>query len=156
MTNDVELLAVLQRHGVPVVVVGGHAVNFHGFTRATEDLDVVWIRSAKSEEDLLNALTEVDAKYIGKEIDPATKIEKVYAVTLPYIQANHLMLVTTRFGFLDLFDYVPGLPAEDPQQLLDSSVVESGVRYVSLDWLRKLKTASGRPKDLLDLQNLPE
>jgi len=156
MTNDLELLAVLQRHGVAVVVVGGHAVNFHGFTRATEDLDVVWIRSAKSEEDLLNALREVDAKYIGKEIDPATKVEKVYGVTLPYIQANHLMLLTTRFGFLDLFDYVPGLPAEDPKRLLDSSVVESGIRYVSLEWLRKLKSASGRPKDLLDLQNLPE
>jgi hypothetical protein len=30
-----------------------------------------------------------------------------------------------------------------------------GVRFASLDWLRRMKQAAGRPKDLLDLENLP-
>jgi peptidoglycan/xylan/chitin deacetylase (PgdA/CDA1 family) len=37
MTPEFHVFDVLQRHGVPFVVVGGHAVNFHGFIRATED-----------------------------------------------------------------------------------------------------------------------
>jgi hypothetical protein len=31
-----------------------------------------------------------------------------------------------------------------------------GVRFASLEWLRRMKQAAGRPKDLLDLENLPE
>jgi hypothetical protein len=49
MTPDFRLFDVLSRHGVPFVVVGGHAVNFHGFIRATEDTDVLWIRSPAAE-----------------------------------------------------------------------------------------------------------
>jgi len=49
MPPDLELLDVLRRHGVPFVVVGGHAVNVHGYRRATEDTDVVWPRSPAAE-----------------------------------------------------------------------------------------------------------
>jgi hypothetical protein len=66
------------------------------------------------------------------------------------------MKLITRLGFLDLCDYVPGVPQENPQSLLGSAVEAGGLKYVSLEWLRRLKQASGRPKDLLDLQNLPE
>jgi hypothetical protein len=37
MTPEFRVFDVLQRHGVPCVVVGGHAVNFHGFIRAASD-----------------------------------------------------------------------------------------------------------------------
>jgi hypothetical protein len=156
MSDELELFRLLERHQVPFVVVGGHAVNFHGFARVTEDTDVVWIRSAEGEQTMLRALTEVDAKYIGDEIDPATKIERTYPVTLPFIQASPLMMLWTKFGFLDLFDYIPGFPQEDVRQLFSSSVLTEGIRYVSLEWLRRMKHAAGRSKDQIDLQNLPD
>lgn len=155
MTRDFELLDVLRRHGIPFVTIGGHAVYFHGYERLTEDTDVVWLRSPQAEQSLLTALTEVHAQYIGKDIDPATGIERMYPVTPSFIQVSHLMMLWTNHGFLDLFDYIPGLPAEDVQQLLDSSVEADGIRYASLDWLRRMKRVSGRTKDLLDLENLP-
>jgi hypothetical protein len=156
MTGDFEILDVLRRHGIPFVAIGGHAVYFHGYERLTEDTDVVWIRTPRTEDSLLMALTEVDAHYIGKNIDPATEIERMYPVTLPFIRASRLMMLWTKHGFLDLFDYIPGLATEGVQQLLDSSVEADGIRYASLDWLRRMKRASGRTKDLLDLENLPE
>jgi hypothetical protein len=58
-------------------------------------------------------------------------------------------------GFLDLFDYVPGYPNEAVASLFESSHVVEGIRFVSLEWLRRLKAAAGRPRDLLDLENLP-
>jgi len=156
MARDFELLDALGRHGVPFVTVGGHAVYFHGFERLTEDTDVVWLRSPQAEQSLLAALTEVNAQYIGKEIDPATRIERTYPVTLPFIQASHLMMLWTKHGFLDLFDYIPGFPLENVQTLFDSKVEADGIHYASLNWLRKMKKAAGRTKDLLDLENLPE
>jgi hypothetical protein len=156
MADNREILGVLQRHRVPFVVIGAHAVNFHGYGRATEDTDIVWIRSQETERSLTNALAEIDAGYIGDELDPATGIERTYPVTLAYVQSSHLMMLATRMGFLDLFDYVPGLPHEDVGQLLATSVESDGVRYASLEWLRKMKQASGRSKDRIDLENLPE
>jgi hypothetical protein len=155
MGDDYQILTILGRHGVPVVIVGAHAVNFHGYGRAGENIDVVWLRTPEAEQSLLQALIEVDARYIGDETDPATGLERMHPVTLPYIQAQRLMMLCTRHGFLDLFDYVPGIPQQDVADLFASSVESNGLRYVSLQWLRKMKEASGRGKDLLDLENLP-
>ena len=156
MPPDFEILQSLKRHGIPFVIVGGHAVNFHGYRRATEDTDAVWLRSPEQEEALLKALTEIGARYIGTEIDPATGIERTFPVTLPWIRTTRLMMLYTKHGFLDLFDYVPGLPSEDPNVLITSGVEVDGLRFARLDWLRRMKQAAGRAKDALDLENLPE
>ena len=156
MPGEKELFSVLCRHNVPFVVIGGHAVNYHGYGRSTEDVDVLWIRSPESEQSLYAALTELDAAFIGDEVDPATGLERTVPVTFPFIRSTRLMMLITRHGFLDLFDYVPGVPQEDPHALLQSAVDSGGLKFVSLPWLRRLKSASGRPKDLLDLQNLPD
>ena len=155
MTPEFRVFEVLRRHDVPFVVVGGHAVTFHGFIRATEDTDVLWIRSPAAEESLLNALEEIAAEYIGNEIDPATGIERTHPVTASFVRAERLMMLCTTVGFLDLFDYVPGYPAVPVATVWETGVELDGIRFASLEWLRKLKQAAGRPKDLLDLENLP-
>jgi hypothetical protein len=155
MTPDFHVFDVLTRHGVPFVVVGGHAVNFHGFIRATEVTDVLWIRSPAAEASLLRALDEIAAEYIGDEIDPATGIERTHPVTASFIRAKRLMMLCTTAGFLDLFDYVPEYPAVPVTTVWETGVELDGIRFASLEWLRKLKQAAGRPKDLLDLENLP-
>lgn len=156
MASELEIFDALRRHKVPFVVIGGHAVNFHGYGRLTEDTDVVWLRSPQTEQSLLLALSEIEAQYIGSEIDPHTRLERTYPVTLPFIGSNHLMMLLTRHGFLDLFDHIPGLPAEEVRQLFESSVEVEQICYASLGWLRRMKTAAGRSKDALDLENLPE
>jgi hypothetical protein len=156
MAPDVRLLDVLTRHGVPFVVVGGHAVNFHGVLRTTEDTDLLWIRSPAAEASLLAALQELDACFIGDDIDAATGIERTHPVTNAYLEAERLMMLCTNAGFLDLFDYVPGLPQTPVASVWEAAIDLDGVRFVSLDWLRRMKQAAGRPKDLLDLENLPD
>ena len=100
-------------------------------------------------------LSDLDARYIGSEIDPATKLEKTFPITLPYIQSSKLMMLTTRHGFLDLFDYVPGHPSQDVSTLFLASIEVNGMRFASLDWLRKMKETTNREKDRIDLKNLP-
>ncbi|MCH8043251.1 MAG: hypothetical protein IID44_05985 [Planctomycetes bacterium] len=154
--NPFQLIDTLRCHDVPLVIIGGHAVTFHGYVRATEDTDIVFQRSAEAERSLLQALTSINAHWIGDEIDRKTGIEKTHAVTIEYIQRTHLMMLTTDIGFLDVFDYIPGFPGETVEQLFASAVEQGSHRYVSLAWLRKMKSAASRPKDRLDLENLPE
>jgi hypothetical protein len=156
MAPDLRVLEVLTRHAVPFVVIGGHAVNVHGSLRNTEDTDVIWLRSPEAEVNLMGALEELDAHFIGTEIDPATGIERLHAVTAGFIRAERLMMLCTSAGFLDLFDYVPGFPEEPVTSVWETAVQVGQVRFASLAWLRRMKQAAGRPKDLLDLENLPE
>jgi len=149
------LIDVLTKHNVPLVIIGGHAVSFHGYLRATEDIDVVIHRSSEAESALLAALSEVNACWIANEMDPATGIERTVPVTLEYIRASRLLMLVTDWGFLDIFDFIPGYPHEAVEQLFVSAVESGGRRFASLDWLRKMKLAAGRAKDQLDLENLP-
>lgn len=150
-----EFPALLDRHGVRYVIIGGHALNVHAAPRATEDIDIVWQRSAESERSLAAALAEANAFWISNDQDPATGLERLVPVSPAYVGAEHLMMLLTDYGFVDLFDYIPGFPSENTRELFDTSIEVSGRRYASVQWLRKMKQASGRPKDLLDLEKLP-
>ena len=106
------------------MLVGAYAVIYHTQPRATADVDVVWLRSSESERRLLAALEEVHAGYLSKHIDPATGIERVVPVSLPYIQATHLMMLWSDFGFIDLFDFDPADPALPVEELFARRVVD--------------------------------
>lgn len=149
------LIDILIKHDVPFVIIGGHAVAHHGYVRATEDADVVFLRSADAEAALYNALVELNARWIGNEIDPETGIEYTYPVSPEYIRGTHLMMLLTDAGFLDIFDFIPGHPNDPVDELFASSNESGGRRFVSLQWLRRMKQAAGRRKDRLDLDNLP-
>ena len=153
---QIEILLALDRHRVPYVLVGGQAVYAHGFRRETEDVDIIWLRSPKSEQALLAALTELKAAYLTNERDPTTGLEKEVPVSLAYIRAHHLMMLWTRNGFLDIFTYIPGLPEEDVNQIFQTAIEVDGRKFASLSWLRRMKEKAGRNKDRLDLENLPE
>jgi hypothetical protein len=155
MAPDLDVFEVLNRHGVPFVVIGGHAVCVHGYVRSTEDTDVLWIRSPANEASLLNALEELHAHYIGSDIDPATGIERTHPVNASFVQSQSLMMLVTDAGFLDLFDFVPSLPDVPVTEVAESSLHVNGVSFASLEWLRRMKAASGRPQDLIDLERLP-
>ena len=64
MTPDYErqkqILSQLQSAGIPFVIVGGHAVAFHGYMRTTEDVDAVWLRSTDADAALLRVLEELE------------------------------------------------------------------------------------------------
>lgn len=150
------LIDVLIKHDVPFVIVGGHAVTYHGYVRATEDTDLVFLRTDEAEASLYTALTELNACWIGSEIDRETGLEHTYPVSLEYIRGTHLMMLVTDYGFLDIFDYIPGHPSEPVGDLFASSSQTGGRRFVSLQWLRRMKEAAGRPRDRIDLENLPD
>lgn len=153
--DPLELFQQLSAAGVPFIIIGGHAVSFHGFIRATEDSDIVFQRTSMSELNLLKALQELDARWISPDRDSTTNLERLIPISLSYIQSQHLMMLSTKSGFLDIYDYIPGFPDLPVEQLWNDGVECDGLRFVSLQWLRRLKQKAARPKDHEDLENLP-
>lgn len=153
--DPLNVFQLLARAGVRFVIIGGHAVVFHGYVRTTEDADVIFERSPASEAALLEALESIHACWISDECDPATGQERLVPVSLPYVRSKHLMMLTTDLGFLDLYDYIPGFPATPVADVFSDSIKLDDLPFVSLHWLRKLKQAAGRHKDLDDLEHLP-
>lgn len=153
--NWLAFIERLRERGIRFAIIGGHAVNFYGYVRATEDLDIIFERSDASERELLKVLEEFQAFYIGDEIDPSTRLEFIYPVSLAYIRSQSLLMIGTSFGYVDIFDFVPGLPEDSLDECLRSAELTDGKPYVSLDWLKKIKRASDRPRDRNDLEHLP-
>jgi hypothetical protein len=144
---------LIQNH-VPVVIIGGHAVNFHGHIRATEDVDLIYRRTPHSVPALFNVLRDANAFRIGTEIDPATGIERTHPVTLADIENNRVLMLGSDHGYIDLFDFIPGLPDEPLDDLFATAINAGGRPFASLEWLKRMKVAAGRPRDLEDLKYL--
>ncbi|MCA9126696.1 MAG: hypothetical protein KDB22_06415 [Planctomycetales bacterium] len=158
MSQDDPLAAVdmLVAAGIHLAVIGGHAVNVHGYLRATEDIDIIFLRRPETEIRLFEVLNELEAYYIGDEIDPATSIELTHQITPDFVSSHHLMMLGSRLGYIDLFDFVPGLPDVRPEDVIGSAINVLGRPFTNLHWLRRMKLAANRPQDRLDLENLPE
>jgi hypothetical protein len=140
------ILRVLNDHNVDYVVVGGFAVAAHGVIRATADLDVVVEKSWQNAGRLATALERLDAHDATGAHTPLT--QEVLAR-----RADRKL--QTRYGTLHILHEVPGAPdyrsLQPPERVSIEGLV---VSVATLEVLRRMKRAAGRPKDELDLAEL--
>lgn len=149
-------LRILTQHKVPFVTIGGHAVAAHGYVRATEDTDIIFHRTPESERALMAALHELNARWISDEIDPETKVERQIPVSLGFLQSRRVCLLITDYGFLDIFDHVPGNAGLGVEDVIRSAIIIDGIPFASREALIAMKKAAGRPRDALDLERLAD
>jgi len=144
LTNDFkEFLQCLNDQNVEFLVIGGHAVAFYGYPRATSDLDV-WIAL-----DATNAASIVVAlKTFGfdiPELRPEMFLQKDRVIRMG-IAPNRIEIQTGIDGVSFTECYANKVAAK-----LDGI----SVFFIALSDLKRNKRASGRNKDLADLDNLP-
>ncbi len=94
-----DALAILAKHGVELVVVGGVAAVLNGAPLATFDLDVVHARSPENLERLVAALNDLEAHYR----DPGGRDLRPELSTLAG-DGHHLLL--TRCGPVDVLGQI--------------------------------------------------
>ena len=146
-----EIIRVLVEHGVDFVVIGGVAVQAHGYIRLTHDLDVI-VRP-----DILNA-TRLSEALIDLEAELRT------AGTLKISNPHQLrrapqVPVLTRAGPLDVVnvEHVAGAP-RSYDALQDAALVVNldglDVQVAGLSDLIRMKRAAGREHDLADIEAL--
>jgi len=139
------LLGCFQQHQVRYLIVGGLAVNRYGFHRSTGDVDLYLEDSPGNRDALIRAL---DAAGYGH-------FEALR--TLP-LQAGYCEIMMDDGLYADLMADIPGLDASCFDEYLQAATVETvggvTIRYIGYEHLLQNKKATGRPKDLLDIEEL--
>jgi len=138
-----EFLQLLNKHDVRYLLIGGYAVAYHGYPRATVDMDI-WIAiERRNAERVVLALREFGFDLPELKAPLFLEPEKVIRMGVPPLR---LELLTTLSGVA--FDECYANRVVD---VVDGVKVD----FISLDDLKHNKAASGRYKDLNDLENLP-
>jgi predicted nucleotidyltransferase len=137
-----ELLSLFRHHGVRYVVVGGHAVNYYGYVRATQDIDVLVYPSADNAKRIMLALN--DFGFGGAGIPQPLFEEQRGAVHLGEAP-NRIDLLTSLKGVSNdtIFD--------DARRVEIEGLT---VDLISLESLLTVKRCSDRPRDQADADEL--
>jgi hypothetical protein len=138
-----EFLRLLNLNQVEYLLVGGYAVGYHGYPRATADMDIWISTSPLNGEKLVTVLKEFgfDLPELSPELFKDKN--KVIRMGLPPIR-------------IELITDIDGVSFEDCylSRIIDE-LDGMKVNLIDLDHLKINKRASGRYKDLNDLEHLP-
>ena len=143
-----ELFAVtdaLNAKGIDYAICGGLAVVIHGYPRLTQDIDI--LVQEQNLNKIADAVSEIGYQIksgiipfdIGKETE-----RKIFRIT-KFEQAEHLTLDLMLVG-----PFLKEVWNNREQHELEGHMLQ----VVSLDGLRKMKRAAGRPRDIDDLEHL--
>jgi predicted nucleotidyltransferase len=136
-----EFLRLLNSNEVEYLIVGGYAVNYYGFARATADLDI-WIAiESRNAERLARVLHQFG--FLKAQADTFLEPRKVIRMGVPPVR---LEILTSISGVDFASCYAQRVTVE-----LDGI----SANLIALDDLKKNKRATGRLKDRLDLEELP-
>lgn len=138
-----EFLQLLNSKGVEYLLVGGHAVAYFGYPRPTGDLDIWLAMSPENAEQVVEALSEFGfaTQNLRREL---------------FLKENQIVQMGVPPMRIDLLTTISGLNfAECYSRHISAEIDDITVAMISLDDLKTNKAASGRHKDLDDLENLP-
>jgi len=138
-----EFLRLLHEKEVEYLLIGGYAVGYYGYPRATQDLDI-WISTAP---DNAKKMVEV-LKAFGFQT-PDINIDL-------FSQEDHIIRMGIPPMRIEVLTEISGVDFEScyKERLIDR-MDDQQVYLIGLDQLKKNKEASGRYKDLDDLEHLP-
>jgi hypothetical protein len=155
MTPFEEVFAALQSVGARYVVVGGVAVNLHGYQRFTKDLDLVVELVPHNTRLALQALQGLGYKpgipvkasdFIDPQIRASWSRDKGMVVFQMYSDRSRVTV--------DIFVEHP-LPFEALWSQADRVELPSAtVRIASIEHLTQMKRDAGRPLDMIDIEEL--
>lgn len=138
-----DFLTCLNEAGVEYLLVGGHAVAYHGYFRPTRDMDVWVAVSVENADRLVNAINA----FFGGHLEGVTREW--------FLDRENV----TRFGAVpNLIEILPKVSGGDFQQAYARRVTDTvdgqPVKLISREDLMANKKASARLKDLADVEQL--
>lgn len=133
----------LAARGAEYLVVGGYAVGWHGYPRSTGDLDVWVSRRDPNPERVAAAIRDFGFDVPDLTADLFREPDRLVRMGNPPLR-------------IEVMTSISGVDFEDCWRERDEAVVDGQtIPLISLRHLRLNKKASGRFKDLADLENLP-
>ena len=138
-----EFLQLLNDKKVKYLLIGGYAVGYHGYPRATVDMDV-WIAiESENAEKIVLVLREFGFDVPKLSVELFLKEDQVIRMGVPPLK-------------LEILTTISGVEFEEcyEERVIDK-IDDINVNIISLRHLKINKKTSGRHKDLNDLENLP-
>ena len=138
-----EFLKLLNAHQVEYLLIGGYAVGYHGYPRATADMDIWIAMQSVNAERIVAVLKEFG--FDLPELSPELFLKEWQIIRLG-VPPVRIEIATTVSGvnFAECY-------AERVVDVLDGVKVN----LICLKHLKANKKAAGRHQDLADLENLP-
>ena len=137
-----EFLMLLEQNGVEYLLIGGYAVGIHGYPRTTNDMDIYVPVNLDNTARVIETLQEFG--FSEASIDLLDQPSSMIRLGV----APHKLEIT---------NFIDGVFFEECYaKRMRASVDGLEINLISLADLRRNKRASGRNKDLADLENLPE
>ena len=137
-----EFLKLLNANGVRYLLIGGYAVGFHGYPRATNDIDIFVSKDAENAQRLVESLID-----FGFETS-ALSIEL-------FMQEKSIVRMGVEPLKIEIANFISGIEFEEAyKDKIIGSINGIEINIISLQHLKLNKKASGRYKDLNDLENL--
>jgi hypothetical protein len=138
-----EFLKLLKEQGVKYLLIGGYAVGYHGYPRATNDMDI-WIAiHPDNARRMVKALREFGFDLPELIPDLFLQEGKIVRMGNPPMRLE----ITTRVSGVE-FDECYASRVVDVLDGVEVAIID--LRHLKLN-----KKAAGRLKDLADLENLP-
>ena len=138
-----EFLKLLNSKQIEYLLIGGYAVGYHGYSRATADLDIWIALQPDSARKMVDAIREFGFAVEGLTPELFLKADNIIRMGVPPFRIEVLTTISG-VNFEECY-------RERVFDILDD--VE--VSLISLKHLKANKRASGRLKDLSDLEYLP-
>ncbi|GMQ31259.1 nucleotidyl transferase AbiEii/AbiGii toxin family protein [Algoriphagus confluentis] len=142
-----QFIELANKYEVKMILIGGGAVNFHGYQRHSADVDF-WI---KTDQENLKKLTLV-FKEMGFEIEefPKEVVERNKNISVKISPDDLDLELITRFEIGKTFDEA----YSSAEQVTIGDEVLRKWRVLSFEDLLESKRRAARPKDLLDIEQL--
>jgi len=139
-----DLLALFNGHKVNYLIVGAHALAFHGAPRYTGDMDVFVQPSPVNAKTVLFALDEFGFGSLGLDVDDFATAGKVVQLGVPPVR-------------VDIMTSLTGVSWEEADAGAVAGVYgDVHVRYLGKREFIANKRAIGRAKDLADIEALSQ
>ena len=142
-----DFLILLHKHKVKYMIVGGEAVIFYGYARLTGDIDFFYERSQENVEKLFRALLEFWNGSIP-DLEGAGELLELGLILQFGVPPNRIDLINTISGV----EFEDAWPLRKSVSLAGRS--PTVILYLGLHSLIQNKKASGRDKDLDDVEHL--
>ncbi len=142
-TDFKDFLRLLNAHRVEYLLIGGYAVSYHGYPRATVDLDIWIARTPDNAQHVLAVLREFGFA------DPVL-------TTALFLEQDRIIRMGVPPFRIEVATTISGVEFDTCYRSRIDAVIDGvPVPVIDLASLRRNKRAAGRNKDLDDLENLP-
>jgi predicted nucleotidyltransferase len=146
-----QLLTHLLHADVRFVVIGGLALGSWGVVRGTKDCDIVPDPALENLDRLAHLVTE-----LGGHVQLGESLLGSERSIAALLRSGERALITTQLGDLDIVQGLDGVLTytELRERAIDVEMADVKIPICSLEDLRAMKRAAGRPRDLVDLEDL--